>query len=308
MRIYLSSLGSYVDDGCDAWLTEKGITAHLLGSFAHDSYYNKLALDGHIPSCKTLMIDSGAVSVRSGKVIVTFEGYMKYLQSLSNDAEIETSIIGFDVIGDPIASYKNYMRMIDEFEFTPKDFMPVFHYKQPMKYLEQLIDDGFTYIGLGGVHNKVSKKGLSQIDFRNWWSEVFFTVGENGHELRYPGIDFHGFAVTSAISLAMFPWKSVDSTAWIKNSAVGKILTPWGDVRISKHSDSGDCNLHFLKRDPLTQKNIVNWIESRGFLLQEVIDDRLAKNIINILYFLELQDKHEWQPKRIVQQTLFDIM
>jgi len=305
VKVYFSSMSSYTDDGCDDWFVSKNKKVALLGSFANDLDYVQYVYNGTLKSCGWFMLDSGAVSVLSGKAKVDLVSYCKFLKSIPKELPVENLVIGFDVIGDPEKSFSNFMRM--KHDFGIENFIPVFHYKTPLKYLERLLKEGWDYIGLGGTASKVGRKRLSYDDFIEWWDSVFFTTNNGKQVLRYPDVKFHGFAVTSDRAINMFPWESVDSTAWVKNAAYGKVITAWGDIRISR-TRSGTCRLQFGRRDPATRKKIVDWIESFGFNLNEVYDSRFAKNVLNIEYHLWLQDHHQWKPKSAMKQSVFNIL
>jgi len=307
MKIYLSSLGSYVSDGVDTVLASRGTGVHLLGSFANDRDYTELVFNDKVESCQSFMLDSGAVSVRAGLAEVSLVEYIQYIKDIPKEVKdkYEVVSVALDVIGDSEKSFTNYMKMKEE----EIDFLPVFHYNEDLKYLERLIDEGFTYIGLGGTHSKNSRKAITYDDFLKWWSFVFFTTDDKGQQvLRYPGVDYHGFAVTSMRALSPFPWRSVDSTTWVKMAAYGKIMTPWGDIRVSNHINAAKCRLHVDRRDPLQQQKIRDWCEAFGFTLEQAAEERVVRNTINVLYFLWLQDNHKWIKKPVMQQSFLDLL
>jgi len=305
MLIYFSSLRSYVDDGTDGWFSAKDRKLALLGSYANDQRYVNYVYHNKIESCGWFMLDSGAVSVRSGRKDVTLEGYIDFIRNIPKDATVPQIIVGFDVIGDPVASMENYKRM--KYDYGITDFLPVFHFGSDLKYLDALLEEGFDYIGLGGTALTFVHKKLGLKNFMDWWDSVFFITDNQGQRLRYPEIRFHGFAVTGSKALNMFPWESVDSTAWIKNASVGKLTTPFGDIRISKVR-SGECKMQFKRRDPITQDKIVAWIESFGVTLEEVSDDRLLRNALNIEYYLWLQDNHKWEKKKVIKPSFLSFL
>lgn len=307
MKIYLSSLGSYVDDGVDSAVHQLGKQVHLLGSFANDLAHTKMVFDDEVDSCKSFMLDSGAVSVRSGKTVVSLDNYIQFIKDIPIEVKkkYDIRVIALDVIGESEASFKNYMKMRD----AGIDFIPVFHFNEDLKYIERLIQEGFDYIGLGGTHSKIGRKSLTYEDFMTWWDFVMFTSDSRGKQiLRYPGIKYHGFAVTSKRALNPYPWESVDSTTWVKMAAYGKIMTPYGDIRVSNHDNAATCRLNISRLDPLQRKNIIKWCEDFGFTLEQAADERLARNVINVQYFLWLQDNHKWEKKPVVKTSFLDML
>jgi len=305
LKIYLSSLVPYISDDTDNFLQVSGKKANLLGSLVNDRNDLELIFNDYLQACKGVMVDSGAVTVRSGLAKVDLDSYCNYILSIPKSVKKKYNIkfVALDVIGESEKSFINYMKMRDN---GVNEFIPVFHYNEDLKYLERLISDGFTYIGLGGTH---SKKKVSYDDFIRWWNHVFFTTNEKDEQiLRYPGIDFHGFAVTSMRALFPFPWYSVDSTTWAKMSAYGKIMTPWGDIRVSNHYNAANCRLHIDRRDPLQRKNIINWVEGFGFTIDEASSSRLVRNVLNVHYFLWLEEKHIWEKSNILKRSLSDFI
>ena len=291
MIIYVSSLSSFIDDGCAKWFEDRGEDVALLGSLANDRFHIDTILDGKIKCCKAFMWDSGAVSVRNKKTEIKLSDYVGWVKEI-HQTEIPLTIVALDVIGDVEASHRNYMDLKYSYGFG-NNFLPVFHYGEHWSYLETLIEkEGFDYIGLGGVG---AGDRLGQNSLRDWLKQVFFVDG-NCKDIRYPGIKFHGFAMTSDITLPMFPFHSVDSATWVKNSANGRILTPYGDFRISNDSRSGYDKLHFKRATPLKQQKVVEWIEAMGLTLDQVVNERYAKHIVNVNYFRWMEMKHNWNP------------
>jgi len=181
------------------------------------------------------------------------------------------------------------------------NFLPVYHYGEDFHYLEFLLKEGFDYIGLGGVGagDRLGQKGL-----RDWLKAVFF-VNSDGRTLRYPGIKFHGFAMTSEETLDTVPLYSTDSATWVKNSAIGKILTPWGDYRVSNDPRSGYDVQHIKKATPRTRQKIRDWVESLDIEWDKLPDGRYEKHIVNTNFFKWMEQNHEWTPMTVVSNTLY---
>jgi hypothetical protein len=288
MIIHLSSLSSFLDDGCHHWFEERGLKVSLLGSLANDKNSIDRILGGEIKCCANFMWDSGAVSVRNKKTEITLDMYANWVKNIKQ-TDVPITIVGLDVIGDAEASQQNYLKLKYDFGFGT-NFLPVFHYGEDIHYLEFLIKEGFTYIGLGGVG---AGDRLGQDSLRDWLRSLLLTES-NG--LRYPGIKFHGFAMTSFRTLQEFPLYSVDSATWVKNSAIGKILTPWGDWRISNDPRSGYDTQHIKRAGPNTLKRIRDWVESLGLNWNELPEDRYQKHIVNTNYFKWIEDNWKWKP------------
>lgn len=302
MFIHFSSLSSFVDDGCHKWFEERGMQTSLLGSLANDRGMINEVLDGKIKCCRNFIWDSGAISVRNKKTEITLETYVGWVREI-HKTEVPLTIVGLDVIGDPIASQRNYLRLKYDYGFG-NAFMPAFHYGEDFSYLETLVEEGFDYIGLGGVG---AGDRLGQEQLRDWVKTVMFVNGD-GRTLRYPHVRWHGFAQTSKVTMNMFPYYSVDSAAWVKNSALGKILTPWGDWRASDDPRTGVDGQHIYRAGQKTLDRITNWINDFGFTLEQVVNGRFEKHIVNINYFLELEKNHAWKPSNVESGNIYSLI
>ena len=290
MIVHLSSLSSFLDDGCHRWYEERGIGVSLLGSLANDKTSINRILDGEVTCCSNFMWDSGAVSVRNKKTEITLDMFVSWVKNI-HKSNVPVTVVGLDVIGDPEASQRNFLDLKYKYGLG-NGFLPVFHYGEDIHYLDFLIQEGFTYVGLGGVG---AGDRLGQTALRDWLRTILFVNGD-GATLRYPGVKFHGFAMTSEKTLQGFPLYSVDSATWVKNSAIGKILTPWGDWRVSDDPRSGYDTQHIKRAAPKTITRIRDWVESLGIDWAKVPDGRYEKHIINTNYFKWIENTWEWKP------------
>lgn len=302
MHIHLSSLSSFLNDGCDKWFEERGMKVSLLSSLANDRGAIGGVLDGTVKCCSFFMWDCGAVSVRNKKIKITLEDFVQSVREIPPSV-VPITIVGLDVIGDPITSQKNYLRLKYDFGFG-NGFLPTFHYGEDMSYLETIVEEGFDYIGLGGVG---AGDRLSQEPLRDWIRNVMFVNGDN-RTLRYPHVKWHGFAQTSKITMAMFPYYSVDSAAWVKNSMLGKILTPFGDWRASDDPRTGIDVQHIERAGEKTLQKLEEWFATLGFTLDQVVKGRFEKHIVNCNYFLDLEKNHNWQPSNVEHRNIYSLV
>ena len=126
--------------------------------------------------------------------------------------------------------------------------LPVFHYGEDMKYLDELVKS-YDYIALGGMVGQNA----------NRWLEIIFN--------KYPTHKFHGFGMVDFRLVVKFPFFSVDSTTWFCAQKFGNILFPDGT---SNHYDE------------LNERQI-NIIKERGFSLQMMKDKYQCRNAFNLL-------------------------
>lgn len=173
-------------------------------------------------------LDSGAHSLYVKYVIKLNQGYgffetdefWKYVDSYARYVKKHKEGIDYyanvDVIFKPELSWKVLKYLEDAHGLNP---VPVVHFGTDLKWLRKHMDEGYSYIGLGGLGQTVTKT-----DYFEWGDRVFSYICPKPS--RLPIVKTHGFAMTSYDLLIRYPWYSVDSTSWIKTGAFGSILIP----------------------------------------------------------------------------------
>lgn len=121
-----------------------------------------------------------------------------------------------DVIPQPDLTWRNQQYLEKKHGLRP---VPVVHYKTDLKWLKHYIDNGYDFIGLGGLVGSTSQDAC-----RAWIDDCFEMVCDQSS--RLPRVKLHGFGVTTYSLLTQYPWYSVDSTSWTKSGAFGTILVP----------------------------------------------------------------------------------
>lgn len=145
-----------------------------------------------------IFLDSGAFSAFTKEASIDLKEYCKYIKK---HLDMLTCYAGLDVIGDDKASLKNQHYM----EKKGLDPIPCFHYGEDFKYLQHYIDN-YDYIAIGGLiaaGNRNMKPFLDKI-----FSD--YVCDSDGK----PKVRIHGFAMTSPVLMARYPWYSVDSSSW----------------------------------------------------------------------------------------------
>lgn len=110
-------------------------------------------------------------------------------------------------------SYENLQRMKDA-GLNP---VPVFHQDEDYKWLEKMLKDGETYIGISPYLKSHRNKILEFLDTS--FSIVCDAKGR-------PTVKTHGFGMTNPVLIARVPWYSVDSTSWAIGAGYGHIMVP----------------------------------------------------------------------------------
>lgn len=155
-----------------------------------------------------LFADSGAFSSWTQGKRIEVTDYAAWLRRWSKHF---TCAAALDVIGDPDASYTQ-MRELRSMIDPSLEILPTYHFSGAKSFdpLKRYIDEGHTYIALGGL---VGSKCRSLTDA---WIARCFQLG--GSSVR-----FHGFGVTAWSTLKKFPWFSVDSSTWTSGFRYGRL-------------------------------------------------------------------------------------
>lgn len=162
-----------------------------------------------------LMLDSGAFSAWNSGAVIDLDEYISYC--LANQEYLDT-IVNLDVIprastvdeveASAKQSYSNLKRM-EEHGLSP---IPVFHQGERWYWLERLIDEGYTYIGISPDNDRNTRQK------RDWLDEVF--------EIVPSSIKTHAFGMTQVDLLHRFPFYSCDSMTWFISAANGGVMVP----------------------------------------------------------------------------------
>ena len=167
-------------------------------SYAHKPSKNLLNLIKSYPDT-VVMLDSGAFSAYNSGQVIDIDKYIQFIK----DNEIDL-YFNLDVIGNVEGTVANQHYM----ESQGLNPIPVYHYGETLEYLDYLVEQGYSYIGLGGTVGKSVKQR------QEFFDEVF---------ARHPNIDYHGLGVTAKALVESYNWYSCDSTTWLnpfKNKAV----------------------------------------------------------------------------------------
>lgn len=196
-----------------------------------------------------------------------------------------------DVIGDPKRTWI-HQRRLESMGLRP---VPVLHFPTTMDWLRRYLDQGYEYIGLGGLVGKAGTTGA-----RRWVSRCFQEGGR--------GVRFHGFGVVNYKMLIRYPWYSVDSAAAIKESSRGCVFVPrwmkgmWNiayppyKLRVSdrpskrRNSSSG---ADFVQSLSAKEREIVSgWLDEIGVMNDDgVIKEDANRYKANVLFFEWLKNK-----------------
>jgi hypothetical protein len=161
-----------------------------------------------------LFLDSGAFSAYQHGVEVDMDAYIEFIKKYESWIDVVASM---DVIADPVASYEN-LKYMEEQGLNP---MPVFHtgHEDP-KWLKRYIDEGYDYIGLGGMARRGAIRTQLMTMLDDLWRK--YLLDSDG----MPLVKVHGFGMTSVAIMLRYPWYSCDSASWVVASRHGGVYVP----------------------------------------------------------------------------------
>ena len=296
---------------------------------------DKYLKDGHVGS---LFLDSGAHSLYTLQVIKkkhkegydfystkTFWDYVDaYAAFVKKYAPAIDYYATVDAIFNPEKSWEVLKYLEKEHGLSP---VPVIHWGTDLKWVKKHLDAGYTYIGLGGLGQEVTKQV-----YYAWADKVFEYLCPKPSQL--PIVRTHGFAMTAYELLIRYPWFSVDSASWVKAGGFGQIYVP--HKRKGKYTfDVPPYNLSVSSRSPTNekagrnvsnltreeQKTVKEWLDEIGIPLGKVdgngemvewgvVCNHHARRIANLLFFEKLVEwlpEWPWPFRRASKKGLFSV-
>lgn len=142
--------------------------------------------------------DSGAFSAFSKGAEITIDEFAKWGHQWKDNL---AWIASLDVIGDPKATYRNYVSLREK----GLDVIPTVHYGADPETLDVYAKDGVDFVGLGGMVGRKSERDK----LLRWTLNMFRYAKKN-----YPEMRFHGWGVTHSDLINNLPWYSVDSSGF----------------------------------------------------------------------------------------------
>lgn len=197
---HVTALHTAVKNGCQ----------HLMLSYHYRKSYGEKQIRRFRKLGVHLFLDSGAYSAWKSGIEVNIDEYIQYIKN-----NYIGKYIVLDVVGDPEQTYINLKYM----EFNKLQPIPVFHLGSDFKYLQQLVNEEYYYICLGGT------VGSSREKRTEFFNECFE---------RFPNTYFHGLGMTDPKLMVKYPWFSVDSTTWLIGRKLCKLATMEGEKLLPK--------------------------------------------------------------------------
>lgn len=257
-----------------------------------------------------VMVDSGAFSAWSRNEELDLKDYIRFIKDHESLVE---SYVNMDVIpgafgkrrsGDDVEdsasrSYANLQKMKDA-GLRP---IPVYHAGEEFKWLDKMLKDGETYIGISA-----SKDAPRPVQ-RDWLDQCFSILTDAKGK---PLIHTHGFGITLFDFLIRYPWTTSDSTTWSLNAGYGHVYVPpigidgkpdytrkptpivmsenrERETGLDKHFDAAFGTGPIRKYDT-TRPYITSYLEGLGVDLSEIRYNSDARRKASALYFMAFCD------------------
>lgn len=167
---------------------------------------------------------------------------------------------------------------------------PVWHVREPERYLQRYIDDGHDYILIGGMVPETTRWLKDRLD--GIWAKHL--TDKDG----LPIVKIHGFGLTDSRLMFRYPWYSVDSSSWLMTGIFGACM--FKDVESHKlrkvvfSEDSPQARnfkgWHYANLGSV-EKNIVDgWLEPYGVAAEQLGQHYSFRDVVNAAVFQSLED------------------
>lgn len=252
----------------------------------------------------SLMLDSGAYSAWTRGVVIDLIEYANFILS---KPDVWDTVVNLDVIpgsfgraptakevaASATAGWENWQEL--RRRLAPIGISPlhVFHQGDDFKWLTRIMDES-DYLGISPGNDR------SLGERRGWLDEVMLRLTD---DQGWPIRRFHGFGVTSPALLGAYPWFSVDSISWAMAGGFGACYVPLhGRVHRIAFSDEGrarqEAGKHYMTYSKVEQSAIRQYVEGKGFTVEQLVVDYVKRSELNLFFFLDLEKQWVDRPWR----------
>lgn len=263
--------GSHPETSFTGFSRRADLTPAVLFSY-FDVINRSDVLDAYHADGYRLMMDSGAYTVATRGLVVDREAYVRFLERMWPKLSIAAAL---DVIGDPDASWENYVWMAQRLPV-----MPVFHVGEPLSLFEAYRSMKPDRIGVGGM---ALDKGRATTTL-DTLHEVFESVIDADGR---PTEKLHGFAVGYGRALAGFPWASADSATAVRCARGNKLLLDL-DGGLEVAIRYGKLYLNERELSTVERERVLGRLAVRGYTLEEVVEFSVLLVAFNVLELREM--------------------
>jgi hypothetical protein len=268
-----------------------------------------------------LFLDSGAYSAWTSRKPISLKEYGKFILE---HLEYFDAVANLDVIpgefgrkGTPEEleesaklGYENYWKLIDM--GVPKDkLVHIFHQDESFHWLKKMVSE-MKYIGISPANDRTVPQK------RVWLDQCMNYVTD---EKGYPKLKLHAFGLTSIPLLRRYPFYSADSTSWLFMARYGAVFVPKSNhsgynyerspysIFFSERSAANSIEgKHYQNLSNVEQQYLRNYIEGKGFKLDDAINNGIVRDQLNMMYYMDLEaslPEWPWRFKNDGQKRLF---
>ena len=257
-----------------------------------------------------IFVDSGAFTAWTQGKEIDVENYINYINENKDWFEICAAVdsIPGEPQGASVATHEevmescnktweNFLYMRSKMLDTNK-LLYTFHIGEPWEYLKQALEykdehGKIKYIAFGGLVGK----GKDLID--NFLKEATQIVRQSSN----PNVKIHVFGVSNFTILNKYKLTSSDSTAWCKMAGYGTLIYNNKTIEVTDRSMLSDSSI--LNKNPATKDEFLKIIKSRGFTLQELLENYTARRTFNVMTFQEQANNYKYTPEEVTKTSLF---
>lgn len=172
-----------------------------------------------------VMLDSGSFSMWKRNIEFPLDKYIEYCKAHAHEVD---SYVSFDCIPgesglmdhSQSSIAKSAAKSYDNHQIMKASGLrptPVFHQGETFDWLDRMLEDGETLIGISPYMK------AHQSEIIGWMDKCFSRITDNKGR---PLVKTHGFGVTACNLCTRYPWFSTDSTSWSVGGGYGSILVP----------------------------------------------------------------------------------
>ena len=160
-----------------------------------------------------LLLDSGAYTVSKRHTHIPPWEFAEYVELTQSTW---TAVSSLDTIGRGEKAARSSYDMFTWLRRHGAKVQPVWHVREPERWLLRYLDEGHDYIFIGGMVGERTPWLKGKLD-TVWTNHLTDLDG-------LPKVKVHGFGLTNRELLFRYPWYSVDSASWLKDGINGSCL------------------------------------------------------------------------------------
>lgn len=237
-----------------------------------------------------MFLDSGAFTAFTQKEDLPLEAYAEYVRATYDTWTVCSSL---DHIGQgeeaAQRSYDNFKAL----HALGALVAPVWHVREPDKWLARYIKEGHRYILIGGMVPETSRWLKERLD--GVWAELLTNkAGE-------PMVKTHGFGLTDMDLMFRYPWHSVDSTSWLMSGMYGSVMFRVGQIadrpiirKVEFSKGSGALRKaegwHYFNLAKAEQVQVDKWLAPYKITPEQLSEHYLYRDAINAATYQGLED------------------